>query len=173
MITAGNLKSGTCNSPLPQSPLASFFRATLSKRKSKIMLAERRRGGYLSICEQQKITVSKESNFCWSFDFGSTLSQTDMCWELHSIFLMEALGSCHLFAKESNFYCSFDFGSTLSQTDMCWELHSIFLMEALGSCHRFASSKFPSVTTDDQWQILWNCNMCPKFLNFGEKWVNF
>ena len=36
MITAGNLKSGTCNSPLPQSPLASFFRATLSKRKVKL-----------------------------------------------------------------------------------------------------------------------------------------
>ena len=79
MITAGNLKSGTCNSPLLQSPLASFFRATLSKRKRKIIHAERRRGGYLSICEQQKITVSKESSFCWSFDFGSTLSQTDMC----------------------------------------------------------------------------------------------
>ena len=97
--TAGNLKSGTCNSPLLQSSIASFVRATWSEQKSKIMLVERRRGGYLSICEQQKITVSKESNFCWSFDFGSTLSQTDMCWELHSIFLMEALGSCHLFAS--------------------------------------------------------------------------
>ena len=126
--TAGNLKSGTCNSPLLQSSIASFVRATWSEQKSKIMLVERRRGGYLSICEQQKITVSKESNFC----------------------------------------CSFDFGSTLSRTDMCWELHSIFLMEALGSCLRFASSKFPSVTTDGQWQIPWTCNMYPKILNFGK-----
>ena len=45
MLTAGNLKSGTCNSPLLQSSIASFLRATHSEEKSKIMLVERRRDG--------------------------------------------------------------------------------------------------------------------------------
>lgn len=45
-------------------------------------------------------------------------------------------------------------------------------MEALGSCLLFGSSKFPSVSTDSQWQILVNCNMCPKILTFGENGLN-
>ena len=73
--TAGNLKSGTCNSLLLQSSIASFIRATWSEQKSKIMLEKGEE--VAKICEQQKITVSKESNFCFSFDFGSALSQTD------------------------------------------------------------------------------------------------
>ena len=76
MITAGNLKSGTCNSPLPQSPLASFFRATLSKRKSKIMLVERRRGGYyyLSICQSCQSVNNKRSQSQRSQIFAAALT---------------------------------------------------------------------------------------------------
>ena len=59
MPTAGNLKSGTCNSPLLQSPLASFFRAMRSERKSKIIKLCRQKGEEVATCQSVNNNISQ------------------------------------------------------------------------------------------------------------------